>query len=247
MKIYFEKPLQKALIKERKNRFIFLIEIGGEVVEAHCPATGIIAGLSRKDFASIDCLVSHHGNNPSRKTKYTVEAISLDHENWLGINQTKSNFYVEQFLKTESKIKLGFDMEDEVKRERKLNDSRIDFKVGNTYLEVKTLVSEFYGQVPDKFVDIVKTTTPSIERMNKHINSLAGNLKEGDRAIVLSVFQYNAPCFQPPVNEKIYQSFVEDLQKAKAKGLEHWQLNLKITENYVEILKVFRNEYLDEI
>lgn len=42
MKIYFEKPLQKAIIKERKNRFIFLIEIGGEIVEAHCPATGII-------------------------------------------------------------------------------------------------------------------------------------------------------------------------------------------------------------
>lgn len=247
MKIYFEKPLQKAFIKERKNRFIFLIEIDGEVMEAHCPATGIIAGLSRKDFSNIDCLVSFHENNPSRKTKYTVEAISLDNENWLGINQTKSNFYVEQFLKTENKTKLGFNIEDEVKRERKLNDSRIDFKVGSTYLEVKTLVSEFYGEVPEKFVNIVKTTRPSIERMNKHINSLAGNLKDNDRAIILSVFQYNVPPFKPPVNDPIYLSFIQDLKRAKTKGLEHWQLNLKITEDYVEILKVFRNEYLNEI
>ena len=105
MKICFEKPLQKAIIKERKNRFIFLIEIGGEIVEAHCPATGII----------------------------------------------------------------------------------------------------------------------------------------------LSVFQYDAPPFRPPVNEAIYLSFIEDLKNAKTKGLENWQLNLKITENYVEILQVFRNEYLNEL
>ena len=81
----------------------------------------------------------------------------------------------------------------------------------------------------------------------KHINSLAENLKENDRAIILSVFQYDAPPFRPPVNEAIYLSFIEDLKNAKTKGLENWQLNLKITENYVEILQVFRNEYLNEL
>lgn len=167
MKIYFGKQLQRATIKERKNRFIFVIEINGKLEEAHCPATGIIAGLSKKYIKDIACLISYHGDNSSRRTKYTVEAISLDNRKWLGINQTKSNFYVEQFLKSENKVKLGFNLEDEVKRERKLYDSRIDFKIGNTYLEVKTLISEFYGEVPVKYKDIIKSTKPSVERMNK--------------------------------------------------------------------------------
>jgi DNA-binding sugar fermentation-stimulating protein len=94
-----------------------------------------------------------------------------------------------------------------------------------------------YGEIPDEFVNKVKTTTPSLERINKHINSFVSNLKENDRAIILSVFQYDAPPFRPPINEPIYSSFIEDLNTAKTKGLENWQLNLKISEKYVEILK----------
>lgn len=37
MKLYFDKPLLKALVKERINRFIFIVELDGELVEAHCP------------------------------------------------------------------------------------------------------------------------------------------------------------------------------------------------------------------
>lgn len=96
MKLIFEQPLIKGEIKARINRFVFVVELNGQEVEAHCPSGGTIAGISRKDFKDIECLMSDHGDDTGRRTQYTVEAISLDDGlTYAGINQTKSNRYVE--------------------------------------------------------------------------------------------------------------------------------------------------------
>lgn len=100
-KLLFDEPLTETLIVNRLNRFIFTIEINGKTELAHCPSTGSIGGII---FDKIPCLVSIH-DDPKRKTKYTVEAISLNkpetkNKKWIGINQTAANRYVEFFLQT---------------------------------------------------------------------------------------------------------------------------------------------------
>lgn len=63
-----------------------------EIVACHCPTTGRIGDIELKQVA---CLISEN-DNPKRKLRHTVEAISCDnleceHKNWIGINQILSN------------------------------------------------------------------------------------------------------------------------------------------------------------
>ena len=54
IRFYFDKPLIKATIESRINRFIFIVNLNGTKVEAHCPSGGTIAGIPRKEFKNID-------------------------------------------------------------------------------------------------------------------------------------------------------------------------------------------------
>lgn len=237
MKILFDKKLIRAVIKSRINRFIFIVDINGEEVEAHCPTGGIIAGISRKNIKDLPCLINDHGSNTYRRTRYTVEAISLDNGNtYMGINQTKSNRYVEEFLKDEE-IARKLQISDSIKREKKLGNSRIDFRVDDCYIEVKTMVAEYYCEPSDKLKSLMKQTHPSVERMQKHVNELANELRtHNSRALIINVFQYDSPIFEPPVDDPVYAEFVEDLKSAKDAGLKQYQMNIRITEEYAELI-----------
>ena len=70
----FDTALLEGLIRKRRNRFIMEVEVDGILCDCHCPTTGSIGNLILRD---ISCLLSK-GNDISRKTRYTVEAISLD-------------------------------------------------------------------------------------------------------------------------------------------------------------------------
>lgn len=245
MKLYFDKPLLKALVKERINRFIFIVELNGELVEAHCPSGGTIAGIARKDFKQIPCLMSDHGDNTTRRTRYTVEAISLDNgHTYMGINQTASNHYVHQFLQDKN-VQNTLDIDGIVSREKKLGNSRIDFKVDNTYIEVKTMVAEYYGKASKQLRALMKPQEPSVERMQKHIRELTHEVNtHKSKAIVLTVFQYDAPKFEPPVNNLKYAEFVNDLRAAKVSGVRQVRMNLRITDKHVELLSITENEVI---
>ena len=243
MKIMFEQPLIDGLVVSRPNRFIFNVQIDDQIVEAHCASGGTIAGLSRKNMQNLKCYLSDHGENANRRTRYTVEAISLDDGvSYMGINQTRSNRYVEQFL-TDRKVREILSISDQIKREKKLRSSRIDFKIDDCYIEVKTMVAEYYCKPSDELAKLMKVGTPSIDRMQKHINDLAAEIEEfSARAAVITVFQYDAPTFKPPVDLDIYQDFVNDLRVARSKGLRQYQMNIRITKEYAELISFFENE-----
>ena len=243
MKLKFDKPLIDGLIISRPNRFIFNVQIDDQIVEAHCPSGGTIAGLSRKNMQNLKCYLSDHGENTGRRTRYTVEAISLDDGvSYMGINQTRSNRYVEQFL-TEAKVREILSISDQITREKKLRSSRIDFKVDDCYIEVKTMVAEYYCRPSSALAELMKSGTPSIDRMQKHINDLAAAIEEfSARVAVITVFQYDAPTFKPPVDLEIYQDFVNDLRVARSKGLRQYQMNIRITKEHVELISFFENE-----
>lgn len=245
LRLYFDKPLLHATIKSRINRFIFIVDYNGLEVEAHCPSGGTIAGIPRKLMTQLPCLLSDHGDNTNRRTRYTVEAISLDNgHTYMGINQTASNHYVHQFLQNED-VQSVLNINGPVTREKKLGNSRIDFKVDNTYIEVKTMVAEYYGKASKQLKALMKPQEPSVERMQKHIQELTHEVDaHKSKAIVLTVFQYDAPKFEPPVDNPKYAEFVNDLRAAKASGVRQVRMNLRITDKHVELLSITENEVI---
>ena len=244
-KITFDKPLLHATIQSRINRFIFIVDYNGLEVEAHCPSGGTIAGIPRKLMTQLPCLLSDHGDNTTRRTRYTVEAISLDNgHTYMGINQTASNHYVHQFLQDED-VQSVLSINGPVAREKKLGNSRIDFKVDDTYIEVKTMVAEYYGKASKQLRALMKPQEPSVERMQKHIRELTREVQNRkSKAIMLTVFQYDAPKFEPPVDNPKYAEFVNDLRAAKASGVRQVRMNLRITAKYVELLSITENEVI---
>lgn len=245
LKLYFDKPLRHATIKSRINRFIFIVDYNGLEVEAHCPSGGTIAGIPRKLMTQLPCLLSDHGDNTTRRTRYTVEAISLDNgHTYMGINQTASNHYVHQFLQDED-VQSVLNINGPVAREKKLGNSRIDFKVDDTYIEVKTMVAEYYGKASKHLRALMKPQEPSIERMQKHIRELTNAVNtHKSKAIMLTVFQYDAPKFEPPVDNPKYAEFVEDLKIAKASGVRQVRMNLCVTDTHIELLSITENEVI---
>lgn len=64
------------------------------------------------------------------------------------------------------------------------------------------------------------------------------------KAIVITVFQYNAPKFKPPVNNPKYKDLVKDLKIAKKYGVKQFQMNIKITDEYAELLSITESEVI---
>ena len=162
----------------------------------------------------------------------------------MGINQTASNHYVYQVLQDKN-VQHTLDIDGYVVREKKLGNSRIDFKIDDTYIEVKTMVAEYYGKTSKQLRALMKPQEPSIERMQKHIRELINAVNaHKSKAIMLTVFQYDAPKFEPPVDNPKYAEFVEDLKIAKASGVRQVRMNLRITDKYVELLSITENEVI---
>ena len=234
----FEEKLIEGIIKSRPNRFIMLVDISNSIFKCHCPSTGRIGNI---DFKNIPCLVSK-ANNMDRSTSYTVEAISLDplekrHKKWIGINQNKVNAYIEFFIKNNYLSGIAKNG-NKVKRERKLGSSRIDFKVEDTFIEVKMpLIHLPY----DKSIPETRHSKfNSFDRMIKHFTDLSYSITKDSRAILLLCYMYDAKPFRPPPLTKDNIKIHEAAKKSEIKGVENWQVNLKIDKEGVELIKYFR-------
>lgn len=241
-KYLFKKPLINGLIKSRPNRFIMKVLIDNIIETAHCPSTGAIAGIK---FENIPCLLSE-SDNPERKTRFTVEAISLDEINkknksWIGINQSKANEYVEFFLRTNQMPEL-FDSINEIKREVALGKSRIDFLINNkNYLEVKMLLKDIPSENHPNHKNNQnnkKAKFNSFDRIIKHFNDISKSITKNSRAVFLLCFVYNAEKFKPPLKSE--PRIINAAKKAESRGLETWQINLKIDKTAIELIDYFK-------
>lgn len=237
MKYLFEKPLKEGIILKRNNQFTLDVKINGAIEKVHCPTTGRIGNI---DLKNVECLLSD-STNPKRKTKYTLEAISVSNPNkinkkWVGINQIASNKYIDFFLKNHLLNEMINDYS-EIKREVKLGNSKLDFLVENTYIEVKTPLQRLQIEYDDNIK--TKKTTPfsSTERFKKHINELASSLDFNKKAILLNVFQYDNPGYKIINPSTNYKEIKESVEKSIKKGIEIWQVNIKIDEKGVELIK----------
>ena len=237
-KYLFDKPLTEAVIEKRNSQFTMNVNIDGQTVKCHCPATTRIADV---DLSGIPCLVSH-SDDPKRKLKYTVEAVSFDppeceNKNWVGINLILSNRLVEWALNTHQLDEMVSEYEN-VKREVFLGVSKLDFLVGNTYLEVKTPLTT----IDVKYGSHIKTkkVTPfsSTDRMVKHVKELAGSLSDHERAILLTVQQYEPTEKKPHLHSTHYEEVKQVMSEAVAKGVESWNVSFKFLPDGVTLIGV---------
>ena len=236
----FDSPLVEGLILKRSNRFIMAAEVDGQVADCHCPTTGRIGNIVMEN---IPCLLSK-SKEPTRKTPYTVEAISFDvpskvDKSWIGINQNAVNRYVEFYLRNG-----GFsDMVDnghDVLREKFLGNSKLDFLVGDTYLEVKTPLQQIQVDIPSHIKAKKKAPFSSTDRMVRHITELAGSLQEHQRAILLTCFVYDNPGFQIIEKSTNYEQVRAAVDNSAAAGVEMWQANFEISPKAVRLIRYSR-------
>lgn len=236
----FEEPLLEGVILKRRDRFIMEVEHGETVHDCHCPTTGRIGNIV---FQDIPCLLSK-SKDSTRKTPYTVEAISLDlrsqpKKNWIGINQNAANRYVEHFLKNGGFSDMVGKGEQEVMREQKLGISKLDFRVGDTYLEVKTPLVSLQVECGTHIKTTKTAPFSATDRFVKHINELVNSLNVNQRAIMLLCFIYDNPGFVVGVRSTNSEYVGEQVKRSTSKGVEIWQVNFRITPQKVELIRCF--------
>ncbi|MFH1126025.1 MAG: DNA/RNA nuclease SfsA [Candidatus Altiarchaeota archaeon] len=236
----FRHRLVEGVIKSRPNRFIMMVEVKVKVVKCHCPSTGRIGSIR---FEDIPCLLSE-GLGEGRKTRYTVEAISLDpvgreDKNWIGINQNKVNEYVEFFLKTNQFLRMIRNVE-KLQREVKLGKSRIDFLVnGKDFVEVKTPLKDIPCEGHPKY-EKNDSGFVHFDRMIKHFRDVSKSINRGSRAIFILCFLYDAERFKVPTPDSKTIRIQDAAREAALKGVEHWQVNLRIDKDGVSLMRYFK-------
>lgn len=169
--------LHEGTLVRRYKRFLADIELpGGDVITAHCANPG----------AMTTCAVEggrvwiSESDDPRRKLRFTWELAEVGGE-MLSINTGRSNRVVEEALLAGKIPELdGFD---ELEREKKVGDSRIDFALRRgrdkpDLVEVKT-VTLAVGDRAAAFPDSVTA------RGKRHVEELIDARERGHRAALL--------------------------------------------------------------
>lgn len=193
----FPRPLEEGIVTSRPNRFIMLVKAGRKTIRCHCPTTG---RLGDARISSLPCLFSR-STGGTGKTQGTVQAISFDRtataqRHWVGINQNAANRYIEFFLERGllSRMASG-----SIRREVKVGNSRIDFLVGETYVEVKSPLI----MLPTGTVEKADHSRfNSFDRLIRHMTELSAALQGGKKAVIAMCYLYNAAPFKPPPRDR---------------------------------------------
>jgi sugar fermentation stimulation protein A len=172
-----------------------------------------------------------------RKTAYTVEAISLDAaKSWMGINQNAANRYIEHFFR--SKLLDGVAANGhKILREQKVGHSKLDFKIEDTYVEVKTPL--IYMPWVIDGAPVQERAASYFERFIRHVTDLSDALKKHESAAMLLCFIYAAPIFQIPEPTEKNKVIRDAVQHAIESGVKMWQVNMGIDPYGVNLIKYF--------
>ena len=234
----FRRPLESGTIISRPNRFIMLVKAGNRILRCHCPTTGRLGNLK---LAGLPCLYST-SDNKARKTAHTVEAISTSQagRTWIGINQNAANRYFEFFMRSGALRRIAGGR---VQREVRLGESRIDFLVGNAYIEVKTpLITLPAGAGVTR---VKQSGFDSFDRLIRHMGELRRSLSSGKRAKIVLCYLYDAKPFRPPPPDGTNSRILSAARAAEGAGVERWQVNLRMSKEGVSLVRYFRSAPYD--
>ncbi|MDR3282332.1 MAG: DNA/RNA nuclease SfsA [Candidatus Methanoplasma sp.] len=241
----FQRPLEEGIVTRRNSQFTMTVEVEGQTCLCHCPTTGRIGDI---ELNGRPCLLSRT-SDPLRKTQFTVEAISLNRpedggKSWIGINQNAVNRYVEHYLANGGFSEM-VSVCAEVCREQPLGSSKLDFLVGDTFLEVKMPLQNLQIDHPSHVKRKNVTPFTSTGRFIRHITELAESLKDRQRAILLTAFVYDNPGFRAPKKGDGDENVRSAVAKSVKGGVELWQANFSITAERVRLERCFKLAFED--
>ncbi len=198
----FTKSLIKGKLIKRYKRFFTDVQLGKEIVTAHCPNTGSMKGLL--DEGNEVYLLPN--NDPKRKLKYGLEIIK-SRKNLVGVNTHMANRIVEHGLKNNLVNELKNN--DIIKPEVFFNkETRFDFmlerKGQKMFVEVKN-VTLFRNKDTAEFPD-----APTA-RGNKHLLTLIDAIKKSYKTYLIFLVQIqNMKYFKiaKDIDEQYYKNYL---------------------------------------
>ena len=207
--MYFENKLISGHLIKRYKRFFADVKINNKVITAHCPNTGSMFGLLKKN----NKVWLSKSNNPKRKLKYTLQIIE-DKKSKVGVNTHLTNKIVLHALQN-NLIKI-FDKNIKIKPEIKFGfNTRFDFLITKknykAFIEVKNVtLSRTKGLA--EFPDAITS------RGLKHINELIKASNKGYEIFILYLIQ-REDCKSFTIANDIDVDYANSLSKAVKKKL----------------------------
>jgi sugar fermentation stimulation protein A len=217
--VHFEPPLLQGYFQRRYKRFFAdVILDSGEAVVAHCPNTGSMKNCLVEGGR---CWVST-SDNPKRKLKYTLEAVTAKHGGMAGINTGRTNKLIAEALGNSviTELSMYTTIESEVRFGEE--NSRLDFCLSmgsgldipaqSCLVEVKNLTlgrKRGLGAFPDAVTS----------RGTKHLRELLFARQQGYRAVLLFCVQHTA-VDHASVAGDIDPVYASTLQEVVSEGVE---------------------------
>lgn len=211
----------KGRFESRPNRFIAYVDMEGRSEKVHVKNTGRCRELL-VDQAEVYLSES---DNQKRNTRYDLVAVRKG-ERLINMDSQAPNRAVGEWLLKEEL----FPGTVRIRPETVYGKSRFDFYIETggerIFLEVKgvTLEEDDVALFPD---------APS-ERAVKHVQELAGAVREGYRGVILLVIQMKGIRYFAP-NRRTHPEFADALLAAREQGVEILAYDCRVFEDGMEI------------
>ena len=221
----FEDKLISGLLIKRYKRFFVDIKVENKIITAHCPNTGSMMGLLKKN----NKVWLTKSDNPKRKLKYTLQIIE-DESSKVGINthitnkivlDALNNSIIEKFRNLETiKPEVNFG-----------SNTRFDFLISEgkkrSFIEVKNVTLSRKKGIAE-FPDAVTS------RGLKHIEELIKAGQKGYEIYLLYVIQRN-DCDKFKLAKDIDPKYYKLLIKAVKKNLNILCYDCKFSTKGIEL------------
>lgn len=205
----------------RPNRFIAHVMVDGETVVCHVKNTGRCKELLIPGAR----VVLQKSDKPERKTGYDLIAVWKG-ERLINMDSGAPNKVFGEYLGSGLYIE-GLTL---IKPETKYGNSRFDFyaEAGERkiFIEVKGVTLEENG--------VVMFPDAPTERGVKHLNELAGCVRDGYEAHAIFIIQMSGVRYFTP-NVKTHRLFGEALIAAHKAGVKITALDCELTENSLNV------------
>lgn len=193
----------KGTFLARPNRFIALVEAGGQVETCHVKNTGRCRELLVQGAA----VYLEESGNPKRKTRFDLIAVEKG-ERLINMDSQAPNKAAAEYLPA---LLPGLTL---LRPETVFGSSRFDFYAEAAgekwFVEVKGVTLEEDG--------VVLFPDAPTERGVKHLHELCAALEAGYRAMALFIVQMADVAYFTP-NARTHPAFAQALREAQAKGV----------------------------
>jgi len=223
----FEKKLISGLFVKRYKRFFADVKVNNQIITAHCPNTGSMYGLLKKD----NKVWISKSDNPNRKLKYTLEIIE-DKKSKVGVNTHSTNKIVNHAL--QNKLIKELSNFSEIKPESRYGtNTRFDFLIIDrkfkAFLEVKNVTLSRKKKLAE-FPDSVTS------RGLKHINELVKAGKKKYKIFILFLVQRD-DCDSFSIAKDIDPNYSIALRKAIKSNLKVLCYDCKFSSKGIKLNK----------